>query len=165
IALLIVLVLAVAAGVFAATRAVAGPGSLTDRTWTLSSVTVDGHDQALVTSRPITVRFRSQDRRVSGSGGCNSYGGSYLIVGNTLHITNLQMTLMACVDGTTFQADSGVMEQESGYMQALGEIDRYHLDGDVLTLQGSGGRTILGFRSGAGWVTHRWVNFSSRLPQ
>lgn len=150
IALLIVCALALAAGIFAATRAVAGPGSLTDRTWTLTSLTLDGRDQPLVTSNPITVRFRSQDREVSGSGGCNSYGGSYLIVGNTLRITSLQMTLMACIDPNTLQTDGGILNQESTYMQALGESDSYHLDDDTLILQGNGGRTRLTFLPGAG---------------
>jgi heat shock protein HslJ len=150
VALLAICVLALAAGIFAATRVVAGPGSLTDRTWTLTHLTLDGQDQLLVTSNPITVRFRAQDREVSGSGGCNSYGGSYLIVGNTLRITNLQMTLIACINPTTLQSDGGVMYQENSYMQALSEIDSYHLDGDTLTLQGSGGRTRLTFLPGAG---------------
>ena len=153
IALLIALVLAVAAGIFAATRAAAGPASLTDRTWTLTGLTVDGHSQTLVTSHPVTIRFRSQDREIMGSGGCNSYGGSYLIIGNTLHINDLAMTLMACVnanpDTGDFQTDNGFMDQESNYMQALGEIDSYHLDGDTLTLQSNGGRTTLTFGLGA----------------
>jgi heat shock protein HslJ len=149
IALLIICMLAAAASVFAATRVIAGPGSLTDRTWTLTHLTLDGQDQPLVASHPITVRFRSQDREVLGSGGCNSYGGSYLVVGNMLRITNLQITLMACVDATTLQTDGGVMNQENNYMQALSESDSYHLDGDTLRLQGNGGRTTLTFRPGA----------------
>ncbi len=154
IALLIALVLAVAAGIFVATRAAAGPASLTDRTWTLTSLTIDGRSQTLVTSHPVTIRFRSQDREIMGSGGCNSYGGSYFIVGETLHINDLAMTLMACVNanpGTgAFQTDNGVMDQESNYMQALGEIDSYHLGGNTLTLQDTGGRTTLTFRPSAG---------------
>lgn len=154
IALLIVLVLAVGAGIFAAMRAVAGPASLTDRTWTLTSMTVDGHAQTLITSHPITLRFRSQERQVSGSSGCNSYGGSYLIVGDALRLTDLAMTAMACVsanpDTGEFQTDNDVMGQESTYAQALGEVNKYHLDGDTLTLQGNGGRTTLTFHPSAG---------------
>ncbi len=150
IALLVAIVLVAAAGVFAAARTAAGPASLTDRTWTLTHLTRDGQDHQLVSSHPVTLRFRSRDREVVGSGGCNSYGGSYLVIGNSLRITDLAMTLMACIDATTFQTDSSVMDQESSFMQALGEIESYRLDGDTLTLQGSGGRTVLVFRPGAG---------------
>lgn len=149
LALLVVCVLVVVAGVFAAAHAVAGPESLTNRTWTLTHLTVAGQEQTLVPVHSATIRFRAQDREVMGSGGCNSYGGSYLIVGNTLHITNLAMTLMACIEANTLQTDSGIMGQESSYMQAIGEVDSYHLDGNILTLQGNGGRTTLTFRPSA----------------
>lgn len=101
-------------------------------------------------SHPVTLRFRAQDRQVVGSGGCNSYGGSYLVVGDTLRITDLSTTLMACVDANTFGTDARVMEQESAYLQALGRVESYRLDGDTLILQGDGGQARLVFQPGAG---------------
>ncbi len=119
------------------------PSSLTQPTWTLTRLVVDGQEQSLSTTRPATLRFLSQERQIAGSGGCNSFGGSYTILGNQLRVGELRTTLMAC------GGDDGVsvMEQESHYLQALSLVTSYRLDGSTLTMSGDGGKVSLTFRA------------------
>lgn len=131
----IVAVLAVALAIFVATRVYAGPAGLTNRSWTLTRLVVNGREQPLSSAHPATLRFVPGNHTVSGSGGCNSYGGSYVIMGGYLRFDNMYSTLMACSDAT-------VMEQESAYTQALAKVGGYHLEGDTLTLEGDGGLRI-----------------------
>lgn len=138
----IVAVLAVALAVFVATRVYAGPATLTDRSWTLARLVVNGREQPLSGAHPATLRFQPRNHNISGSGGCNSYGGSYSILGGSLRFDNTYSTLMAC-------ADTRIMEQESVYTQALVKVGSYRLEGDTLTLEGDGGRLMMIFHSSA----------------
>lgn len=78
----------------------------TDTVWKLSSFNVDGSFKSLVAGSQITIQFAAN--QVSGSAGCNNYGGSYTLVGDTLQITGTNTTLMAC--------DEEVMAQESSFL-------------------------------------------------
>ena len=70
----------------------------------------------------ITIAF--EDGQVSGSSGCNSYGGEYQISGKNIEFGMLISTLMAC--------DEPIMEQESSFMQMLGDAHRFELvDGQL----------------------------------
>jgi heat shock protein HslJ len=79
-------------------------------------------------SRPIegshiTITF--EDGQVRGSSGCNSYGGEYIVSGKEIEIGMLMSTLMACVD-------PAMMEQESMFMQFLGNAQRFEIvDGQL----------------------------------
>ncbi|MDX2077051.1 MAG: META domain-containing protein [bacterium] len=65
----------------------------------------------VVGDTPITLKFEDEET-VSGSGGCNSYGGIYSIWEGDISFSNVFSTEMACMI-------EGVMEQESHYLQAL----------------------------------------------
>ncbi|GAB4544028.1 MAG: hypothetical protein OHK0023_00210 [Anaerolineae bacterium] len=72
------------------------------------------------------------DSRVVGSGGCNSFGGSYNVgavgdTGTALTISNLIATLKAC-------ADNNLMQQEQIYFNALQGATAYRLNGDTLEI-------------------------------
>ena len=123
---------------FTVVRASAGPTVLTDHSWTLTRLVVNGQEQPLSETHPATLRFQSQTHNISGGGGCNSYGASYVIAGNTLHISDIRLTLMACMD-------TRVMEQEASYLQALGHVESYHLTGDTLTLESDSGHIVMTF--------------------
>jgi heat shock protein HslJ len=64
------------------------------------------------TLQGILVTLAFADGQVSGSSGCNSYGGSYKVNGEKITIRSLVSTLMAC-------QDMDIMEQEQTYMQYL----------------------------------------------
>ena len=85
-----------------------------------------------------TVTANFADGEMNGSGGCNSYGGSYQVNGNKIQMENLMMTLMACLN------PEGVMDQEAavfGFLQnaetfeinAEGQLLIYNAHGEALT--------------------------------
>lgn len=71
-----------------------------------------------------TAEFR--DGRISGSGGCNSYGGVYEAGETEIEITELGGTEMAC--------DDLVMEQERAFFDALPAATSYRIVTDRLEL-------------------------------
>ncbi len=75
-----------------------------DTVWKLSSFNVDGSFKSPVAGSQITIQFRAD--QVSGSAGCNLYGGSYTLTGDTLQITATSTTLMACGEETMAQESS-----------------------------------------------------------
>jgi heat shock protein HslJ len=73
----------------------------------------------------------SYETEVGGSGGCNTFGGSYQADAATSSITfsNIVSTLMAC-------ADEDVGEIEAQYFAALNAATNYSLSGAILTITG-----------------------------
>lgn len=114
--------------------------ALTQPTWTLTTLVVDGQEQALSSSHPATLRFGAHDGQVSGSDGCNTFSGSYSLHGTQLKIDGLSSTLIGCLD-------SVVRGQESSYLQALPSVGTYRLEESTLTLRGDSGRVQLTFRA------------------
>lgn len=72
----------------------------------------------------ITIVF--EDGQVSGSSGCNSYGGDYKVSGKKIEFGMLMSTLMAC--------DEPIMDQESDFLQMLGDAHRFELVDDQLQI-------------------------------
>jgi len=75
-------------------------------------------------SAPVTLGFESEET-VAGSGGCNSYSGSYTVEGDSISFNNVVSTLMLCVD---------TGDQETEFFNALQTATRYELADDQLTL-------------------------------
>ena len=141
---IVVAVLVAFGGIFLALQgcvAATTPGGLTGHSWTLTRLVVDGKEQPLAQGRSLTLRFQERDHTISGFSGCNSYGGSYTISGDSLRFDHMRMTVMAC-------ADASVMELEAVYMRALDGVGSYHLDGATLALSGDGGRVQISFQQG-----------------
>jgi heat shock protein HslJ len=97
---------------------------------------VDGRTQAFVTLIPgtrITLGIAAGGR-LSGTA-CNSYGATWSTSpGGRIAIGDIASTDMACLD------PAGVMDQESGYLTALGHATRWQRDGSKLTLASGEGR-------------------------
>ena len=74
----------------------------------------------------ITATF--EDGKVSGSGGCNTYFGSYQVDGENITISELAITEMACME------PEGVMDQESLIMEYLGDAQRFELQENRLMI-------------------------------
>jgi len=83
----------------------------------------------------MTVTAAFADGRVSGSGGCNSYGGAYEVNSDKLQIKEIVSTLMAC-------ADSEAMDQEAAFFSALGNAQKFRLTGGLLQILTSDGKTL-----------------------
>ena len=82
-------------------------------------------------SKPIegtTATIEFTDGQISGSSGCNSYFGSYKIVADTIEITDVGATLMACLD------PEGVMEQEQLFLEYLQDARRFTHNDEQLAI-------------------------------
>jgi heat shock protein HslJ len=65
--------------------------------------------------------------KFSGTAGCNSYFGNYLLEGEKLIIVDAIGTTMKHCPGP-------VMEQEHAYLELLGQVHSYHIDDETLVL-------------------------------
>ena len=66
--------------------------------------------------------------QLSGNTGCNHYGGSYEIKGDSLRFDGIYSTEMACLE------PDGLMDQELIYLDLLRGADQFELNADVLTV-------------------------------
>jgi heat shock protein HslJ len=80
--------------------------------------------------------LRSQDRRVGGSGGCNSLLGSYELDGNTLTFSKMATTQMACVEGE---------DTEKSFLDALAQVQAWRIVGEHLELFDASGNLLARF--------------------
>ena len=80
--------------------------------------------------KPVDLEFLSAEARAAGFSGCNRYTGGYSREGASEHASplsfgNLAGTMMACMEGD---------ELERSYLQMLGRVDGFRLQGDTLSL-------------------------------
>ncbi len=69
--------------------------------------------------------LKIENNRVTGSGGCNTFNGTYTIENlNRIKFSQMATTMMACFD----------MEIESNFLKALEMADNYTVNGDTLSL-------------------------------
>ena len=108
------------------------PPRLEGTSWVLTSL--DGSPP--IAGTEITATF-GNDRRVSGSAGCNRYTGAYDASGPSIEVGPLASTRMYC-------PTPGVMEQEQRYLVTLEASTLAAVEGDQLLLADAGGtREIL----------------------
>lgn len=80
--------------------------------------------------KTVDIQFSDDEKRAAGFSGCNRYTGSYALEGLSQHGSPLQLgpmagTRMACPDGAELERD---------YLQALGRVNAFRLEGDTLSL-------------------------------
>jgi predicted secreted protein/heat shock protein HslJ len=98
------------------------PKELLDRNWNLVSLQRAPQNVQNTTGAGLTIRF-SADGKVSGSGGCNSFGGAYAVGANrSIKLSQLSSTLRAC-------AAPAINTLEQEYLSALQSASSYTLDG------------------------------------
>lgn len=78
-----------------------------------------------------TLHLAPEERRVSGSGGCNRFSGAYELAGGRLTFGTLAATRRAC--------PGPAMDAEAAFLAALGRAGSYRLEGDRLELLGEAG--------------------------
>lgn len=76
---------------------------------------------------------------ISGSSGCNRMMGSYTQDENTLKFGPLAGTRMACI--------GGVMANEHLFLNTLGSVTTWKIEGKYLNLKDSSGKTVLRFKA------------------
>ena len=112
------------------------PASLTGTNWLLTSYNNGkGGMQSLVIGSEITANF-SEDGRLSGSAGCNSYNASYEASEETINIGVIASTEMACMDL------EGLMDQEVLYLASLQNAAVYTIRDDRLEIRDENGSGV-----------------------
>ena len=109
-------------------------GELTGQMWVMTQL----WGKAPVANTGISAQFNS-DGTVSGSAGCNRYTGQYTTIGNSITISNVASTMMAC--------EQPVMDQESAYLKALSEAKTYTAKDKSLTLFGADGKPLVTYEA------------------
>ena len=115
----------------------AGGSELAGTTWVL--VQEEKSTSSLLESTEITLEFYPGEGVVRGSYGYNKYAGSYEVDGDSLTITDVCFTTMAC------QTEGG-MDKEQQYLFTLMEAESYVIEGDTLTI--NAGDEVLEFGRG-----------------
>ncbi|MDV2481993.1 META domain-containing protein [Methanoculleus sp. Wushi-C6] len=141
--LVIVVASIITAGCTAGTSAPGATAGLTGVSWSLDSYLAG--NGTLVPALPgteVTAAFGPDDK-VTGSAGCNGYGGDYRLDGTSLSVSSLARTLKLCLE------PEGIMEQEERFLDLLGSAAGYRLEGDRLLITGADGATTLVFVKGA----------------
>lgn len=107
--------------------------------WQLSAYGQPDAETPIIEGSTVTLEFNA-DNAVTGSGGCNFYGGSYEIDGETITMSEIISTMMACTP-------DALMTQETAYLNALSSVTRYAVASDVLTLIASDGQQLVFVRA------------------
>jgi heat shock protein HslJ len=110
-----------------------GTSALRDTAWELESLV--GKD--LLPGTTITLKF--SDDQVSGSAGCNQYGGSYQAGENSLGVGDVFWTEMGCLE------PEGILEQEGLYLATLTAAAKYQITADRLKIFDEVGAQVLVF--------------------
>ncbi len=105
-------------------------GDLTGKVWSLTELA----GSSLVAGSGISAQF-SSDGKVNGSAGCNRYSGSYTVSGN-------KITFPAPLASTMIMCEQAIMDQETAYLNALGQAKTYTVKSDQLTLFDSAGLNL-----------------------
>jgi heat shock protein HslJ len=68
----------------------------------------------------------NEDGTLTGTSGCNEFGGNYTVEGDQITFGEVVSTLILC--------DTPIMEQEEAVQQVLSETATYQIDGNTLTI-------------------------------
>jgi heat shock protein HslJ len=104
-----------------------------DTEWVLISL----NGNALIEDSEITLNFG--EASLDGSAGCNTCGGSHTVSEDTLRLSGVYATEMACPE------PAGILDQERAYLDALNAAARFRVDGDRLEVYDEAGAEILAF--------------------
>jgi heat shock protein HslJ len=98
--------------------------SMLQGNWRLANMTEPPFPTPMVPDRDLTAEFK--DGRLSGTGGCNRFSGSFTTKGNQLTIGPLASTFKAC--------EEAVMTQETRFLKAMQAAQRYEVSQDGLQI-------------------------------
>jgi len=116
---------------------------LAGTSWSLDSyLDENGTLVGVLPGTEVTARF-DDDGKVTGSAGCNGYGGDYQLDGATLSISSIAQTLKLCTE------PEGIMEQEAWFIDLLGSAAECRIEDDRLVITDAEGTDVLVFVEGS----------------
>ncbi|WP_067075989.1 META domain-containing protein [Methanoculleus horonobensis] len=137
--LVIVVACIVTAGCTGGTSTPGTSVGLAGTSWTLDSyLDENGTFVPVLPGTEVTAAF-SPDGKVTGSAGCNGYGGDYQIDGTSLSVSSLVQTLKLCLE------PEGIMEQEARFIDLLGSAAGCRIEDDRLVITDAEGADVLVF--------------------
>ncbi len=134
-------------------------GAIEGMTWKLTSQSVNGATTDVPADVVVDARFSSSN--VAGSGGCNVYHGSAVIVDATIKVGPLATTQMAC--------QGPASDTETAYLANLAKASTYTATSDALTIYDDSDAVILTYAAGAAnplegeWVVTGYNNGSQAV--
>ena len=112
--------------------------SLDNSHWRLVSFGGLGSEEQPVEGSMITLILA--DGQAGGYGGCNSYGGTYQVEGDSITFDEMVRTERAC-------EDDRITEQENSYFQAMESVARFERTDNLLVLSDADGNGLLVFET------------------
>ena len=97
--------------------------TLYDTKWTLKKIHNDGSVEA-VTGKAF-IKFNQSTKSASGNGGCNAFGSSITVSGNTVGLKDIFSTKMYC---------EGVQQTEDTFFKHLEKVNRFEIKDKTLLL-------------------------------
>ena len=110
--------------------------TLGDTKWFLRSYGEQNNMKAVIEGTEITATFSSDQSKVNGSAGCNTYSAGYEVKGDELSVFEMVFTEMACI------SPEGVMEQEQDFLSLLANAQSFEADDTTLTIICEGGQQL-----------------------
>lgn len=106
--------------------------------WVLESFLSGDAVSSTIFDTTLTATFENGE--ITGDAGCNGYGGTYTVEGDSLTTAEIVSTMMACDE------PEGIMDQEAQFLGLLNSAENYEIEGDTLTIM-SGDDQGLVFRA------------------
>lgn len=97
--------------------------SLYETKWSLKKIhTAAGTEE--VNSKAF-IKFDEEKKRAGGNGSCNIFGGSLIVLNDSINISHIFSTKMYC---------EGVQKTEDAFLEQLEKVNRFSIKGSVLLL-------------------------------
>jgi heat shock protein HslJ len=137
--LVIVVACVIAAGCTGGTSTPGTAVGLAGTSWSLDSyLDENGTFVPVLSGTEVTAAF-GPDGKVTGSAGCNGYGGDYNLNDTTLSVSSLVQTLKLCTE------PEGIMDQEARFIDLLGSAAGCRIENDRLIITDAEGTDVLVF--------------------
>lgn len=119
-----------------------GGDPVADTTWKMIQLGPRGFPVPAMFLVDVTIEFSADGTTIKGSGGCNSYSGSYTLVGDAFSTSNLSWTEIDCTE------PEGISEQEARYFEILTSVDSFFIRDNKLTMNAPGEELLVFLRTG-----------------
>ncbi len=114
---------------------------LSGTSWSLILLGPAGFPEPVLFGARVTAEFPESGNEFGGSGGCNSYTGSYKAAGASFSAEALSWTERGCPE------PDGVMEQEARFLRLLASAETFAISGLRLIVTGPGDQVLVFLRT------------------